>query len=401
MRLGLVETESGVRDDESNPMRIAFDLRPGFLPNSRRRGIGRYSRDLAAALVRHTRHQFLFYSVDHGCIEEPGNFHCKSLWHLRRPSRLNWLVDRYRLPRQLEKDRPRLFQATEITAVPDSAPCRVWATVHDLIPFLFWKELKQTVPWDYAKALSYARRCVEKADRIITVSLSSRNDVVENWRIDPARVDVVYPGVSLSSSTLDPDQAREELARRRGISDRFVFYLGGTDFRKNLPRLLTAFARLRSRGYPGRLVLAGETFLQSLPEVQRLRARIEELQVGEFVSTPGHLPDSELGLFFRASDCFVFPSLYEGFGLPVLEALHCGAAVACSRSSSLPEVAGEAAVYFDPEDESSLTDCIASVLEDGRKAHELRKSGPVQARKFSWEKAAQRFDALYRTHLSG
>ena len=381
-------------------MRIGFDLRPAMKKNSRRRGIGRYTHQLIHNLLLLSRHhRYVIYTLGGRSLQLTGNYEEKGLFYLSKPSRLQWLLDRVLLPRRIRRDRIEIFHATEITSIPRlerrSASARVWVHVHDLIPFIFWKETLQTVPRDYAYALQRAVERIRTSDLIITVSQYSKKDICQFVQVPESQVQVIYQGCSESLTPLEAEQAKAQLRTKYDLADPFLFYVGGSDSRKNLEWLVRAFAQIQREGYPGRLVLAGETFQWDFQEVRKLRGQIEKLGLESEILFPGYVPDGELSLFYAACDLFVFPSLYEGFGLPVLEAMKCGAPVLASRVSSIPEVGGEAVLYFDPKREETLVSAFFQLYGDEGKLEQLREKGLKRAARFSWRKAAEQMQQLY------
>ena len=381
-------------------MRIGFDFRPATKKNSRRRGIGKYTRQLLYSLLEvNDRHHYVLYTHGDPGVELSGNYEKKALFHLPKPSRLNWVFDLLLLPHYIRRDRIGIFHAMEITSVPvfrgTSPRAKIWVTVHDLIPFIFWEETVRRVPRDYAYALKRSLKRVRAADLILTDSLHSKKDICQRLEIPEGKVQVVYLGCDEKFQPVDQERAKVRIQRAFGISDPFLFYVGGSDHRKNLNRLMGAFSQIRHKGYPGKLVLAGETFLWDIEEVRVLRERIEQLRLESVVLFTGYIPDQDLPNFYAACDLFVFPSLYEGFGLPVLEAMKCGAAVLASRASSIPEVAGEAAVYFNPEEEESMVSSFLELYGNKGKVEKLRQEGFQRAAGFSWRHAAQKIHRLY------
>ena len=156
------------------------------------------------------------------------------------------------------------------------------------------------------------------------------------------------------------------------------------------------FIKQITAGFSGRLVLAGETFRWNLPETRKIGALIDSLGLSQWVDLPGYVPDEDLPDFYSACRVFIFPSLYEGFGLPVLEAIQCGAIVAASQASSIPEVGGDAAQYFDPESVESMVGALEITLSDEARRKQLREAGEVQRKRFSWHKTARQLLGLYK-----
>ena len=377
-------------------MRIGFDFRPALRQNSRRRGIGRYTFELARALLDADRkHEFLLYVTREEAPLPAGKYVTRQVPSLRRPSRLNWLVDLLMLPRRIRKDQIDLFHATEMISFSPPSSCPVWITIHDLIPYIFWDETVRRVPRDFAYALRRTWRQAQLADCIITDSIHSKRDICERMGIASERVAVVPLGSSEELVPVEKEPAWQCLQRKFHLDAPYLFYVGGSDFRKNLNFLVEAFAQIRDGGYEGKLVLGGETFLWDIPEVADLKELISRLKLDDSVVFPGYLPDEDLSCFYSACDFFVFPSLYEGFGLPVLEAMKCGAPLLISNRSSIPEVAGEAALYFDPEDSEELVSAFGNAVENPEMVQSRVEEGFKRSTMFTWSAAASAIHSLY------
>lgn len=378
-------------------MRIGIDFRPAQKRNSRRRGLGRYTVELAKAMLEAAgpQHNLILYGLKGEEIQAAGRCEVRELSYIRKPSRLNWIKDWFSLSRQISRDELDIFQATEITAIPGRASCPVSAVVHDLIPYIFWEETRKTTPPDFRWALKSARRKIVQSDLVIADSEHTRRDICRNLGVDERRVEVVYLGRSESLEPLPPEQAKRELEETGLLSGPFLFYVGGSDYRKNVSLLISFYAQVRSRGYEGRLVLGGETFLWDIPEITRLKRQAEELGIAEDIVYPGFIQDHLLSRYYAACDFFVFPSLYEGFGLPVLEAMQCGAPLLLSRASSIPEVAGDSAFYFDPGSLESMMDAFELARGAADTVESNRKMGLLRSESFTWENAAKRMFSLY------
>ena len=378
-------------------MRIGIDYRPVLRPNSRRRGIGKFTASQIEHVLHRGGHDFVLYTIGN---QKPGlseRVTWRQLPQIRRPSRLNWLLDRFRLHKWIDSDGLDLYYATEVTAVPKRCSCPLVVTVHDVIPLVYWAQIKTRIPIDYRIGLKHAYRRAGMADRIITISESARQDICSHLGIEEEKVEVVYPGCNPLFRPLEPEAARQRLRSKHGIEGSFLFYVGGSDYRKNLDFLITGFAQIREQGYAGSLVLAGETFRTEIPEVQELKRKIRELDLANWVLCPGYVEDNDLPAFYCASDLFVFPSLYEGFGLPVLEALACGAPVLASDRSSIPEVGGGVVAYFDPERLEDLVARVLDLLENPGRLRQMRAAGPERAAQFSWEENARAVTSIYES----
>ncbi len=263
---------------------------------------------------------------------------------------------------------------------------RLVVTVHDLAfrihPSMFppaWRTL-------YRAGL---RRTVARADAIVAISRSTANDLSRLTDVDPERVHVVPLAASLPTSGDDP----EPVLRRLRIPVPFVLFVGTLEPRKNVVRLVRAYRRgVASSGLPHALVLAGPLGWQA----KRLQAELALDAPGTIVPT-GPLKSADVDALYRAADAFCYPSLYEGFGLPVLEAMARGVPTITSTASSLPEVAGDAALLVDPRSTEEIAAALRRVLEDAELASSLSKAGRSRATGFTWERTARATVEIYRS----
>jgi glycosyltransferase involved in cell wall biosynthesis len=260
-------------------------------------------------------------------------------------------------------------------------------TVHDLI-FLRMPEYVSPGWVEFAKKnTDYA---IKKADAIITISKYSKSDIIDVYKVPEDRIRVIYNGVG--SEYFPRTKGVDEVRAKYGISGAYVLSVGAVEPRKNLLRLLEAFHNLReSTRNTHKLVVAGVRRFGS-EEVFR---KVAELRLEKEVIFTGRVPGEDLPFLYSGAGLFVFPSLNEGFGLPVLEAMACGTPVIASNRTSIPEVAGDAALLVDPGNNGELTDAIEAVLSDNALRDSLRNKGLERARLFSWERTARETLALY------
>lgn len=377
-------------------MRIGFDLRPALKKNSRRRGIGRYTSSLFGALqLANKHHEFLAYTLGDEANGRLSDCQQRRLFYLKYPSRLNWLFEQYFFQRAIRRDGLNLFHATDVTAIPRSNEAPVVATVHDLIPWVFWEQTIQSVPRDFSYALEVAYKRIATTDWLLTSSEYSKNDIADRFGVSKDRIEVTYLGCSDRIFPMEERFSREKLRSLYELEGPFLFYVGGSDFRKNLPFLVRVFSRAREEGYAGKLVLAGETFCWDVPEIRNLKRLISRCGAESSVVFPGYVDDEILSCFYSACQLFVFPSLYEGFGIPVVEAMKCGSPLLLSDRTSIPEVAGKCAFYFNPENEDDFLTAFGEALERSVHGHELRTRGKERAARFTWERTAAGVLALY------
>jgi glycosyltransferase involved in cell wall biosynthesis len=237
----------------------------------------------------------------------------------------------------------------------------------------------------------FTAHACRRARRVITISESTKADVTRTFGIAPDKVDVAYPGLSPAFRPL-PRAEVEAFRARRSLPDRFILYLGTLEPRKNLDVLLRAFDRLRLQAPDLKLVLAGGQGWR----YESLLTLIQELNLQESVIFPGFLPGDELPWWYNAAAVFAYPSSYEGFGIPVAEALACGRPVVTSNVSSLPEAGGEAALLTPPGDVAALADSLSRAL---TLAPEHLARGPAHAARFTWATTAAQTTASYRRAL--
>ena len=227
---------------------------------------------------------------------------------------------------------------------------------------------------------------------MIAISHATGRDLVNFFGVDPARISVVYPGIdhALFNTARGGDgERRRELLGRLGIAGEYLLYVGDSEWRKNLKRVLTALSGIPEQV---KLVLVGKR----APNDSTLRGWISELGLEQRVVLTGYLADDDLPPLYGGARGFVFPTLYEGFGFPIAEAMACGCPVITSNVSSMPEVAGDAALLVNPESVTDIRRAMETVLTDERQRARMIRSGFEQAARFSWERSARETLAVLR-----
>ena len=265
-------------------------------------------------------------------------------------------------------------------------------TVHDL-SFLRFPERFRPANRLYLSTLT--RLSCRRARRVIAVSQATADEVVRLLDVPVDRVDVVPHGVEHTRFRLLPSALVEAFRREKGLPERFVLFVGTLEPRKNLITLVEAFARMQAVRDKVRLVIAGGKGWY----YQEIFKRVEELGLGKAVYWVGFVPGAELPLWYNAATVFVYPSLYEGFGMPLLEAMACGTPVIASATSSLPEVVGDAGLLVTPHDVTGLADNMERLLVDTGWQAELSQRGRARASTFTWDATAQATVASYRRAL--
>jgi len=253
------------------------------------------------------------------------------------------------------------------------------AALYDLVPLLF----PSSLPWKGRLYYRWAMASgIRRLRRLTAISHRTRDDAVRVLAVDPERVAVVYPGRDPRFRPIDDEEALALVRRKYGLPPSFVLHVGTVEPRKNLPRLLAAYRRLREVGVARGLVLAGA------------RGWLCDGVVGEAARTmgvvvTGHVAEEDMPLLYNAADLLVMPSLYEGFGFPLLEAMACGTPAVCSNRGALPELAGDAALVVDARDEGALAVALEEALTNESWRSRAAERGLERARAFSWEAAAE------------
>ena len=272
-----------------------------------------------------------------------------------------------------------VFHSTRLLHPPRRA--KLTATIHDLT---CWLLPEAHLPANVAFEQRYADLIWKRADGLIAVSENSRNDAVRLLRIPQEKIQVIYPGVPEAYFSIDHQDVARVRATLR-LERPYLLYVGTIEPRKNVDLLLDAYGDLASSiSAEFDLVIAGSHGWASQATMDRLKSSPPNVRY------LGYVPEPDLPALFSGATAFVYPSLYEGFGFPVAQAMAAGAPVITSDMSSLPEITGGAAVLIDPRSRLELRDAIASLLTSPARRAELSESGPAQARRFSWPSAAAR-----------
>ncbi len=361
----------------------------------RRAGLGRYAESLVRALVPELGDRLaLFYNQEHGVDPLAGleAVPARTVALGYKPWRmLVWLghLSRFSFGRLVPD--AALFHATEHLLLP-LRDCPTVLTVHDLIFRRLPEHHKPLNRWYLRWALPlYCRR----ADQVIAVSEATRQDLIAAYDLPPEKVRVIHEAAAPRFRPTS-DAAQTEVRARYGLPARYLLFVGTLEPRKNLTRLLRVWTPLRRSGEVPPLVLVGARGWL----IDAFFAALEQNECREDVILPGYIADEDLPAVYGGATALAFPSLYEGFGLPPLEAMACGTPVACSNVSSMPEVVGNAAVTFDPRDDAAMTEALRRIVGDPDLRADLRARGLCRAIQFSWDRAAHETVALYRELLS-
>jgi glycosyltransferase involved in cell wall biosynthesis len=290
------------------------------------------------------------------------------------------------LPRTLRRERPDIFHFQYVQ--PPFLSCRTVVTIHDLA-HEHYPEYQH--PVESLAMRKLVRATAHRADRVVTVSEFCADDISRTYGIPREKIAVTYETVSERFRPGDKGQAREHLARKYAITGDFLLYVGRIQARKNLVRLVEAFHRVRRQGADVKLIIVGKRDYGA----DQALAKVDELGLGQEVVFPGYVAGDDLPFFYQAAEVFVFPSIFEGFGLPVLESMACGIPTITSRGSSLEELAGDGALIIDPNDTGSIATAMESVLSSAELRRDLVARGLRRSAEFTIQKFAQRVLDVY------
>jgi glycosyltransferase involved in cell wall biosynthesis len=362
--------------------------------NFRRAGVSNYTEQLLAHLGQHDHQNRYTIFTTRGlrgpALGLPANFRV-------RPSLLPTINPRVRVPWE-QVIAPALLRAIGadlyhgvLNVMPLASPVPSVVTIHDLSPFLFPQTFRRVNRIYTRWAIRVACR---RAARLIAVSEFTKQEIVRWLHVPPERIAVTYNGVHERFAPADP-AAVEAFRRREQLPERFILFVGTLEPRKNLPTLLEAYAQIAREADAPLIIGGGKGWLYD-----PIFAKVEQLGLGDKIRFAGFLNNDDLPLWYQAATVFTLPSLYEGFGIPLLEAMACGTPVVSSSSSSLPEVVGDAGLIVSPTDPDELGAALLRLLREPDLRDELRERGFEQARRFSWHTTAEQTIDVYRGVMS-
>lgn len=357
-------------------MRIGIDAQ---ITKSKMTGIGFYTDNLIRALQKiDVQDQIIPYKST-----QKGD--------LSTPQRIWW--DQIQLPSLIRKTKADIFHQTGFSA-PIMHPCKTVVTVHD-VSSLFIKDKSLISHSYFAKWVPFTYRF---ADHIIAVSHHTKKDIVKYLKINPEKITVIHEAADRSfSAPVTSEKLSAVYTKYKIPHTEYILHIGTLNPRKNLEFLIQVFAEFKKQsGLPHKLAIAGRKGLY----YERLFALVKDLKLGDEVVFLGYVDDADKSALYHGADLLAFPSEYEGFGLPPLEAMICGTPVISSNTSSLPEVIGEEGIGLDPHDKTAWVHMIAKALTDKSFRSKMIESGKLQAAKFSWEKCAKETLAVYQNVLS-
>ena len=372
-------------------MKVAIDVRTINKPRS---GVGHYVTNLIREFQKIDKENSYCLISNNGEFEAEfasrPNFENYRTWISNENHLVGDLWESFYLPGLLQRKGVSVFHGPAFMIPLRFSGFRTVVTIHDIVAFI----KPETVPLKYALYMRFLiGLVVRKADRVITPSESTKQDLIDRLKVPEEKIEVVYEAVSDEFKPWSGPGRAEQVKRKFGIRDRYMLFVGNLEPRKNLVRLMRAFERARDRlGGAYQLVISGKKGWL----YKDILTTYEQVNRGDVILT-SYVSDKDLVDLYRSADMFVFPTLYEGFGLPVLEAMGCGAPVITSSVSSIPEIAGDAAVLVDPLDIGQISEAMVEVAFSEALRANLREKGLRQAAGFTWTKTAERTLEIYRS----
>ncbi|HKV58414.1 MAG TPA: glycosyltransferase family 1 protein [Ktedonobacteraceae bacterium] len=380
-------------------MRIAINAQLlSYSDTYRNGGISRYIRHLLTAIARQPgQHEYTVFvngqETLHRLRQEQESAACIEYiavdWPENRPiSRVAW--EQRRLPALLRERRIEVFHSPA-NVLPEMLPreCAGVVTLHDMA-FLLYPQVLTRAKRAYHRI--FTMRSLRRATMIITVSHSTKEDAIKLAGIAPERIQTVYPCIDARFSNVITNEAKQNFRREHGLEGGYLLYLGTLEPRKNIPALLEAYRELRAvYSHKEKLVLVGgKGWLY-----HEIFGQAQKLGLASEVLFPGYVSNEEQLLWYHGASAFAYPSLYEGFGLPVAESLACGVPVVTSNVSSLPEAGGDIALMVDPHDSHALAAALQRALTDEALRQRCGELAPTVFQRFSAETMAQQTIAVY------
>ena len=357
-------------------------------------GIGTYVRNLLHHLAR------LDHDTDYVLLCQGGNdaetMSLGNNFRVVTERSPNYSVrEQLAVPLALGRAGAELFHAPHYV-LPPLTPCRSIVTIHDCIHLRFPQYLPSRLAHAYARAQIWT--AIRRASRILTVSQASKEDLLSFFDVPEERITVIPNAIDERFRVPPSEEEMVRVRERYQLPHRFIMYAGNVKPHKNLERLIDAFMLIRRGGHDdlGLLITGSE-----VSKYATLRRAVHRYHLHRHVRFLGYQPTATLAALYHLADVFVFPSLYEGFGLSPLEALACGTPVVSSNVSSLPEVLGDAAILTDPYAPESIADGIARALDDAPLRAELRRKGLARAEAFSWEHSVSEVRRIYGEVAAG
>jgi len=363
-------------------MKIAVDFREACRDNKTGKGWHAYNL-MQNVLEQDADNEYIFYVDDNAAV---GKISAPNVnWRVINKKSIFWHLAVLReLKSAPAKTQPDIFFAPTSFIIPALAPktLKTVIIVHDLIAFLFPYHNKKAV---FIEKMT-CKSALKKAAAIIAISENTKKDLTSLFHPPLEKISIIHPAASDNFKKLSKEEI-EKFREKHNLPDQFILAVGTLEPRKNFTTLIEAFARAALDFPHLKLIIIGEKGWG----YQQIFKRAAEQNLSDKIIFRGYVGEQDLIYYYNAAEAFVFPSLYEGFGIPPLEAMKCGCPVIASNTSSMPEVIGNAGLLIDPKNEKDLRQAIKSILTNQKLRKKLIKEGFKQSQKFSYKNSAARF----------
>ncbi len=350
-------------------------------------GLETYERGLIKGFMElEKRNNYVIFGCSHHAIEKNLGSHPRFTYStVSKNSKIIRLS--LSLPYELAKNNLDLVHICMVP--PLFCPQKYIMTVHDLAPFIHPELFPKKI---LLRLNPLLKRGIKRAAKIIAVSETTKRDVIRLFGIDEHKIAVIYHGIDSQYKSCEDKKEAVTILKKYGISDKYILYVGRIQARKNILRLIRAFQLLKQKTrLEHKLVLVGKMMWES----KDINKEIDKLDIREDLILTDHASYSDLPCFYNKADAFIYPSLFEGFGLPPLEAMACGTPAIVSNVTSIPEVVGDAALFVDPYDISSIAEGMEKLLSNDNLKKDLIKRGFHRAKQFSWKETAKKTLSVY------
>jgi glycosyltransferase involved in cell wall biosynthesis len=297
-----------------------------------------------------------------------------------------------RLPLELMFKKPDILHLPTGHKVPFNCPAHTLVTIHDLAFVKFPQYFENSVKW---RCLRFTEHAIAKAEKIIAISESTKKDILEYYKVDPRKVEVIYHGVDAEFKQIKNKPMIDAVCLKYGINSPFVLFVGVLQPRKNISRLIRAFKQVLNYRRDLQLVIAGNKGWM----YEEIFNTLKQSGIAERVVFTGYVEKPDVVCLLNAAKVFVLPSLYEGFGMPILEAMACGVPVVSSNVSSMPEIVNDAGILVDPYNEDAIAQALLDIISNPQLADQLIARGLKIVQNFTWEKTARKTLKLYETMI--
>jgi glycosyltransferase involved in cell wall biosynthesis len=379
-------------------MKIAIDIRPLGRFDNRFRGIGCYIYNLVEGILAgDIKNEYVLLTSSGDGSDKTaewldslrGKFEGRVGAKALPPSDSLNIRNQLALYKLIVSEKIDVFHSPTQTGCPWFKPCKTIVTIHDLVQLVFPKEYYGGIRHNIKFQAKI--KAASRAAKIIAVSENTKKDIIKLLGVPDSRVEVVHNGVSENFRPIKDEAVLNRVKDKYARGNRFVMYVGGFEERKNIERILKAFQHVKEKEEGVSLLMAGKPDAEG----EKLIAGIADKTLFKDVIFTGFVVEEELVSLYNACEFLLLPSLYEGFGLPVVEAMACSKAVVVSKNSSLAEVAGDCGYYVDPYNEIEIASAVSTLLRDNALRSSLENRALDRVKEFSWKKAARDTVRIY------